>query len=329
MRSLFNNTCYKICAGCIQTMEAKSMNSRPIIRAKNRPSRPGILRATLGALVILLVALSVPMLAQNTGPMAPPESTKFPTPPAPAKPEPPAIPPEEIIRRVAANEDRMVQAIMGYTFQKSVQVQEIGADNKPTGQLEVVTQETIAPDGKLYEKPLRRPPSTLHSMEIERGDTDLAVQTPFFPLTTAQLPKYQIIFGGKQPLDELSAYYFTIKPRALERAHAYFSGVVWVDEQDLVIVKSIGKWVTETGDITASGLPFAVFETYRQQVGKNLWFPAYSRSDETYEAGDNHVPIRMIVRWSEFTPVTGAPATALPATNAPATARPSDNKGTP
>ena len=60
------------------------------------------------------------------------------------------------------------------------------------------------------------------------------------------LPKYEITYGGKQPLDELSAYFFTVKPRAVERAHAYFSGVVWVDVQDLVIVKTMGKWVTET-----------------------------------------------------------------------------------
>jgi len=93
-----------------------------------------------------------------------------------------------------------------------------------------------------------------------------------FPLTTSQLPKYEITFQGKQPLDELSTYIFAVKPRALDRAHAYFSGVVWVDEQDMVIVKTMGKWVTETGDVTSPMLPFAVFETYRQQVGKNLWF---------------------------------------------------------
>ena len=81
---------------------------------------------------------------------------------------------------------------------------------------------------------------------------------------------------------------------------------MWVDEQDLVIVKTMGKWVTETGDVTASDLPFTVFETYRQQVGKNLWFPAYARSDETIQSGDAHVPIRVIVKWSDFTPQSGA-----------------------
>jgi hypothetical protein len=276
------------------------------------------------ALALAFVAAPAALRAQGAGPMQPPESTKFPTPPAPGKPEPPTLPPDEIIRRFAAKEDDMVRAIKGYTFQKDVRVQEIGPDSKPTGQLEVVTQLRITPEGKIYEKPVSRQPSTLHTLDLQRGDSDLLAPTPFFPLTTAMLPKYEITYGGKQPLDELSAYYFTIKPRALERARAYFSGVVWVDVQDLVIVKTMGKWVTEIGDVTASDLPFTVFETYRQQVGKNLWFPAYSRSDDTIQSGDTSVPLRVIVKWSDFTPVAGAPAT-----DSPATATPAGNKGTP
>jgi hypothetical protein len=280
--------------------------------------------AAVCALAIIFAGAPASLRAQGAGPMQPPESTKFPAPPPPSKPEPPSLPPDEIIHRFAAKEDEMVRAIMGYTFQKDVRIQEIGPDNKTTGQLEIVTQQRITPDGKLYEKPVRRQPSTLHYLDLERGDSDLLAPTPFFPLTTAMLPKYEITYGGKQPLDELSAYFFSIKPRTVERAHAYFSGVVWVDAQDLVIVKSIGKWVTETGDVTASNLPFTVFETYRQQVGKNLWFPAYSRSDETIEAGDMRVPIRVIVKWTDFTQQASAPAT-----DSPAMAKPSDNKGTP
>ena len=276
------------------------------------------------ALTMALAAAPHSVRAQAAGPMQPPESTKFPGPPPPSKPEPPMLPPDEIIRRFAAKEDEMVRAIRGYTFKKDLRLQEIGPDNKPTGQLEVVTQLRITPDGKMYEKPVSREPSTLHYLDLHRGDSDLLAPTPFFPLTTAVLPKYEITYGGKQPLDELSAYFFTIKPRALERAHAYFSGVVWVDVQDLVIVKTMGKWVTEIGDVTASDLPFTVFETYRQQVGKNLWFPAYSRSDENILSGDVHVPVRVTVKWSDFTPLEGA---TVP--DSPPVLKPSDNRGTP
>jgi hypothetical protein len=272
----------------------------------------------------ILAAAPVSLHSQAEGPMKPPESAKFPTPPPASKPEPPPLPPEEIIRRFAAKEDEMVRAILGYSFQKSVRVEEIGPDNRPTGRLEVVTQLHFGPDGKLYEKPVHREPSTLHNLDIERGEFDLLAPTPLFPLTTAQLPKYEITYGGKQPLDELSAYYFTVKPRTLDRAHAYFDGVVWVDQQDLVIVKTMGKWVTETGDVTSPSLPFTVFETYRQQVGKDYWFPAYSRSDETIDVGKARIPIRIIVRWTDFTP-----ANAGPSADSPAATKPPENKATP
>jgi hypothetical protein len=276
------------------------------------------------ALAIIVSAAPATLRAQGAGPMQPPESTKFPAPPPPTKPEPPTLPPDEIIRRFAAKEDEMVRAIKGYTFQKDVRIQEIGPDNKPAGQLEVVTQLRITPDGKMYEKPVSRPPSTLHNLDLQRGDSDLLAPTPMFPLTTAMLPKYEITYGGKQPLDELSAYFFTVKPRTVERAHAYFSGVVWVDAQDLVIVKTMGKWVTELGDVTASDLPFTVFETYRQQVAKNLWFPAYSRSDDTIQAGDARVPIRVVIKWTDFTAQTNTPET-----DSPAVAKPSVSSGSP
>jgi len=266
--------------------------------------------AIVSALALVCASIPLQIRAQESGagPMRPSESRKAPAPPPPTESDVPSIPPEEIIRRFAAKEDEMIRAILGYTFQKSVRVEEIGRDNKPTGQIEIVTQQTITADGKVYEKPVRRSASTLQYLSVERGDSDLLAATPLFPLTTAQLPKYEIKYGGKQQLDELNAYFFSVKPRALERAHAYFSGVVYVDEQDFVIVKMIGKWVTELGDVTSSTLPFSVFETYRQQVGKNFWFPAYSRSDETTLAGDMRVPIRLIVKWTDFTPSGSASA---------------------
>jgi hypothetical protein len=273
------------------------------------------------ALALVFAGPPASVRAQAAGPMQPPDSRKLPTLPPPSKPDAPSLPPDEIIRRFAAKEDEMARAIRGYTFQKEVRVQEIGPDGKAAGQLAIVTQQRITADGKLTEKPVSRQASTLHYLDLQRGDSDLVAPVPMFPLTTVMLPKYQITYGGKQALDDLSVYYFTVKPRALERAHAYFSGVVWVDEQDLVIVKMIGKWVTETGDVAASDVPFTVFETYRQQVGKNLWFPGYSRSDETFESGDTHVPIRLIIKWSDFTPLASAPAADAPAPENPSGTR--------
>jgi hypothetical protein len=135
---------------------------------------------------------------------------------------------------------------------------------------------------------------------------------PLFPLTTSQLPRYDIAYQGKQPLDDLSVYVFGVKPRTLDRTHAFFSGVVWVDVDDLVIVKTIGKWVSETGDVMSPQLPFTVFETFREQVGK-YWFPTYSRSEDSFDQGGASVPIRLTIRWSNFQLANGAQQNAAPA----------------
>jgi hypothetical protein len=266
------------------------------------------------ALAVFLTAGICSAHAQESGPMRPPAKATLPAPLPPNKPEPPPIPPEQIIQRFAAKEDEMLRAFTGYGFQKSVRLEEIGPDNKPAGQIEIVTQQIVAPDGRHYEKTIRRTESTLHYLQVERGDPDLLASTPLFPLTTSQLSKYDISFEGKQPLDELSVYAFAVKPRSLDRTHAYFSGTVWVDQEDLVIVKTIGKWISEMGDVTSSVLPFTIFETYRQQVGKDLWFPAYSRSDESIPEGNITVPIRIIIRWTNYTPFASAPST-VPAPN--------------
>jgi hypothetical protein len=270
------------------------------------------------ALLLLCSAILAP--AQDSGPMRPPRpaDTPFPAPAASSKPEAPPMAPAEMIRRIAAKEDEMARAFVGYTLQKSIRIEEIGPDNKPSGQMEVVLHQSFGPDGKLSEKPVRRSKSTLAHLDLQRGDSALTAQTPLFPLVTAQLPKYEIKFEGTQPLDELSAYFFTVKPRALDRAHAYFSGTIWVEQQDMVIVKMMGKWVTETGDVTSADLPFSVFETYRQQVGKDKWFPAYSRSDESMSDGNTRIPIRMIIRWTDYAPL-GAPVLAQPTPPADAT----------
>src|SRR5579859_6255445 len=144
-------------------------------------TRSKLLRAVC-AVALALVPAHGRLLAQATGPMQPPESTKFPTPPPPSKPEAPPLPPEEIIRRFAAKEDEMVRAIRGYTFQRDLRIQEIGADGRPSGQLEIVTQLRFSPDGKLFEKLVSRQPSTLHILDLQRGDSNLLAATPMFPL---------------------------------------------------------------------------------------------------------------------------------------------------
>ena len=123
---------------------------------------------------------------------------------------------------------------------------------------------------------------------------------PLFPFTTSQLPKYDITYLGTQPLDELSVYIFNVTPRALDRAHAYFSGVVWVDQQDSSIVKTIGKWVSETGDVTSTGASVYHVRNLPGRSGQEEVVPHVFAIGFLLRSGNTHVPIRMITQWSKY-----------------------------
>jgi hypothetical protein len=103
----------------------------------------------------------------------------------------------------------------------------------------------------------------------------------------------------------------------VERANYYFDGIVWVDDQYLEVVKTYGKWVNDLGDLRTATMPFSIFETYRENVDGKYWMPNYMRSDDTLNLKDLNVPVRMVVKWTDYKPITStAPAPAQPTTPA-------------
>ena len=255
------------------------------------------------ALLIAAVAgfFVVPLIAQEpAGPQTPPKAPdilRLPTHPA-APTEQPPIAPEEIIRRFSAQEDQLARLFTAYAYRKTVRLEEVGPDGKVSGQAEIAA--SSLPVSEDVRRKAGEPQSTLRFLNLERDDIEALSKIPAFPLVSSNLPKYEISYEGKQLVDELSTYVFQVKPRQLERTHAYFDGLVWVDDHDLAIVKTYGKWVTETGDAQTSKLPFTIFETYRQPIANKYWLPAYSRSDGSYDNRGITVPVRLIIRWDQY-----------------------------
>jgi len=255
------------------------------------------------ALLIAAVAgfFVVPLIAQEpAGPQTPPKAPdilRLPTHPA-APTEQPPIAPEEIIRRFSAQEDQLARLFTAYAYRKTVRLEEVGPDGKVSGQAEIAA--SSLPVSEDVRRKAGEPQSTLRFLSLERDDIEALSKIPAFPLVSSNLPKYEISYEGKQLVDELSTYVFQVKPRQLERTHAYFDGLVWVDDHDLAIVKTYGKWVTETGDAQTSKLPFTIFETYRQPIANKYWLPAYSRSDGSYDNRGITVPVRLIIRLDQY-----------------------------
>jgi hypothetical protein len=203
--------------------------------------------------------------------------------------------PAEIIQKFAAKELEFQQARNNYTYRQSVKLEEINGG----GKWEEIDDIIFTPEGKRIEKVIYAPVISLHQISLSPEDVqDLRNVQPFV-LTTPEIPDYDIQYLGKEKVDDIGCYTFSVKPKKMITGKRYFEGQIWVDDQDLQIVKTVGKAVGILKK--SSDQAFPKFETYREQIDKKYWFPTYTRANDTlhFKNGDN-VPIRMTVKYQKY-----------------------------
>jgi hypothetical protein len=267
-------------------------------------------------LVFLSLASSLVAQEQAPGPLAPPPEHKVTRiEGAPIPEAPPSLPPAEIIKRFAQKEDLYQSARPQYSYHKNIRIQEFGPDGQPSGEFQVTYEAVRGSDGKLYERALAAPSSTMQYLQFEPDDIQQLFHSPAFPLTTAQLSKYVVTYLSTEAVDEVDCYIFQVRPKTLDRQHPLFDGIVWVDQKYLEVVKTYGKWVTDLGSVHPATLPFNMFETYREDVDGKYWLPNYSRSDDHIKLQDRTIPVRVTVKWSNFKPFSSSLPTEVSAPN--------------
>jgi hypothetical protein len=232
---------------------------------------------------------------------------------------PPALPPEEIIKKFSQKEDEYLAARPAYGYKKTIRIDEFDREGKLVGQFLTVTEAMRASNGQVVNKIVQHPQSTLHFFALEPEDVKELDRIPLFPLTSSQLAKYDLKYVGDELIDEIDCYIFQVKPKGVDRAHAYFDGIAWVDRKYLEVVKTYGRWVNELGDVHIANMPFTTYETYRENVDGKYWFPNYERSDDTVHLKEGDFPVRLVIKWTDFKPL---PATASAAAPAPAPTTP-------
>jgi len=214
--------------------------------------------------------------------------------------EAPPVPVEEIIRQFAARESEFRRARENYTYRQSVSVEVLTLDGRKTGQRYYTLSDILFDDrGRRIERVLRAPQSTLRSVQLTQEDLD-DIQNIFpFVLTTTDIGKYSLTYLGKELIDEIDTYVFDVIPKLIRGKERYFEGKIWVDDQELQIVKTDGKTVYR---ITKKNrdLRFPRFETYRNMVDGKYWFPVYTKADDVLEFPTQRVRIREIVTYKNY-----------------------------
>ena len=207
---------------------------------------------------------------------------------------------DEIIQKFAAKETAFSQARNNYTYRQSVKLEELDSGGNPTGgKWELVEDIIFTPEGKRMEKVVYAPVQNLRNLILTPEDeADLRNVQPFV-MTSAEIPDYDVHLLGREKVDEIGCYVFSVKPKKLVAGKRYFEGQAWVDDRDLQIVKTYGKGV---GMIKkSSDNQFPKFETYREQVDGKYWFPTYTRADDTLHFKNGPAQrIRMVVKYQDY-----------------------------
>lgn len=249
--------------------------------------------------------------AQQPGPIQPPSPPIIKRIPLHPEVAPPPLAPDQIVQRFTANEAKYKAAFAKFGYVQTVAVEERGTGGAPRGNDVVRVEVFLKPDGRRFARVLSRSHSTLEYLHLSSQDLEVLAGLPQFPLAGDAAALYKFDYRGTQKLDQLTTYVFRVEPKRIVKGKPLFSGLVWVDNVDLAIVKSYGEFLTGLPK-TPFSLPFTFFDTYRVNTEGRYWFPAFLRSDDVITKHGVEIPIRLIVRSTGFRP--GQPV--LPKTTA-------------
>lgn len=262
----------------------------------------------LGFLPLLscLFLFSTVATAQQQGPMAPPPKFEVHRIPSVPHPGPPPIPQEEIVRRFAANEDIVAKVYKTYTFTQTISVEELSG---PPGKFVASGEVYTKPDDTQYWRAVQPLQSNLKTTTLTLEDVRTIASLPLFVLTSGEVGNYNFLYAGQDKLDELNTYVFQVKPKQLSRTRRFFEGAIWVDDHDLAIVKSYGKFVTEVESDEGTKLPFSMFETYRENFQEKYWLPTYTSSDDYINSSNgDQFRLHLIIQSTDFKQSSQPPA---------------------
>jgi hypothetical protein len=218
-----------------------------------------------------------------------------------------------IIRAFTQKESEFRKALNEYGFTREAVIQTLAWGGQISGEYSRTSRFVFDDSGNRFEKILKFPVPTLSEIEISADDLEDFGGVQAFALESSQIGEYNFSYVGKEKLDELDTYVFDVTPKVLsDRARLetikkakppvrFFQGRIWVDDQDLQIVKARGKGVPETDKAK-----FPTFETYREQIDGKYWFPTYSYADDelSFKSGQS-VHIRMRIKFTDFERLRG------------------------
>ncbi len=203
----------------------------------------------------------------------------------------------KIINEFARKDRLLMEVLTNYAYHQLYKLEEIGENGETLGTHREEWDIVFGDRGERITRLTYAPRDTLKRVYIPAADELRNPQPLMIP--PEDLPFYEIQYLDHVRLDEVHAYVFSVRPRQLEPLKLYFQGKIWVEDQDLQIVKAEGQSV-QAKTPRKSGVLFPHFTTYREQIDGKYWFPALTLADDILFFPEEPIHVRSVVKYSDY-----------------------------
>ena len=212
--------------------------------------------------------------------------------------------PSEILSASAERGRELLAALRNYTYYSELTIQTVSQADTITGKYYRFSQISFDREGNRQEKVLENTSTLPVDVHIGTNTANNLTAVYQFILTPETINQYDLTYVGRERIDELDTLVFDVKPRVKlpdpdKSKERYLKGRIWIDEQDLCVVKVSGQPLPEP-----SSHRTPKFETYFQNQDK-YWFPAYTSADDTIRLGRYFTRVVVNVRFTSYKKVSG------------------------
>jgi hypothetical protein len=206
-----------------------------------------------------------------------------------------SLSPDEIIRKFSAKETEFYEAWMQYTYHQTAEVKIVSVNGIPKHEKMTTISDIVFKDDGTREVRVVRRAGDLQSVVYTMQDEEVINNLQPFALTEKELPLYDLNFQGKEKVDELNCYVFSVKPKSIKGTRMFFDGKIWVDDRDLQIVRTVGTPVPQK-----KNNQFPQFETVRQMIDKQYWFPVWTHAESDLHFQRDNVHIEETITYADY-----------------------------
>jgi hypothetical protein len=204
---------------------------------------------------------------------------------------------QDIIKKFTQRETDFATARENYSYRQTSKLVET---DPPGGTYEIVEEVTFDDRNRRISRVLHAPVADLQNIMMTNEDEQDMRNVMPFVMTNDTRDQYDVAYVGRDKVDEITCYVFSVKPKVLTKDRKrYFDGQIWVDDQDLQIVKTYGRGL---GYLKRSeDQQFPKFETYREQIDGKYWFPTYTYADDTlnFKEGPSQ-RIKVVIKYDHY-----------------------------